>query len=546
MAAMERLAAALRELASGAWLEAETQARAALDQEPGNPEGHLLLGLAIAAMGEANRAAPVLNHVARLRPNVPHPCMDLVNLEQPPPPSLIRRQFQACLLLSPGDARLRLAFGEFLLDHDGAEEAELVLLAALPLDGEAAGTTTGAATHHLLGLAQAEQGHFQAAIGSFSQAVALDLKAAASWSNLGMILKIEGNFEAAIEAHDQAVALHPDEPRFRVNRAVAQLKAGHWESAWRDYEWRLRSADTALPRLDRLLPSLSEIGNLRGLTIVALHEEGFGDTLQFLRYLPLLAERGARVLACVPQPLVRLMAAVPGVAGVSSDPDRLPAHDYVCPFFSLPRAFGTTIDNIPPAPRLAPDPVLTSQWLPWLPPDGLRVGLVWAGQSRPWLPGFRTLDRRRSMRLAAFQPLTDVDGARFISLQMGPVAEQSPPPGMTLFEPMAQVLDFADTAAIVAALDVVVSVDTSMVHLAGLSGKPVFLLDRYDGCWRWLSGRRDSPWYPNLTIFRQDKPGDWAAPMARVAASLDAMALFRGASDFVRRPGSRHNSALIT
>jgi len=116
---------------------------------------------------------------------------------------------------------------------------------------------------------------------------------------------------------------------------------------------------------------------------------------------------------------------------------------------------------------------------------------------------------------------------------------------MTLFKPMADVLDFADTAAIVAALDVVVSVDTSVVHLAGLFGKPVFLLDRYDGCWRWLSGRRDSPWYPNLTIFRQDEPGEWAAPMARVVASLDAMALFRGASGFVRGPGSKQDSAFI-
>ena len=136
---------------------------------------------------------------------------------------------------------------------------------------------------------------------------------------------------------------------------------------------------------------------------------------------------------------------------------------------------------------------------------------MWAGQARPSLPGFATLDRRRSAGLAAFEPLFDVPGVSFVSLQAGPAARQPRPPGLELLDPMPEVEDFADTAAIIAGLDVVVSVDTSVVHLAGLVGKPVLLLDRYDGCWRWLSGRRDSPWYPGLTIFRQDDPDDWSA-----------------------------------
>jgi len=153
---------------------------------------------------------------------------------------------------------------------------------------------------------------------------------------------------------------------------------------------------------------------------------------------------------------------------------------------------------------------------------------VWAGQARPSLPGFGTLDRRRSAGLAAFEPLFDLAGLVFVSLQAGPAARQPRPPGVTIADPMPDVTDFADTAAIIAGLDVVVSVDTSVVHLAGLAGKPVFLLDRYDGCWRWLSSRRDSPWYPALTIFRQQQPGDWSGAMEQVAASLHAMALYRG------------------
>ena len=306
------------------------------------------------------------------------------------------------------------------------------------------------------------------------------------------------------------------------------LKAGQWDRAWQDYEARFELTETPPIDLSRLMPSLRPTDNLAGLTILALHEDGFGDTLQFLRYLPLLAERGARVVVSVPPSLARVMQAVPGVAEVVTDPRRQPAHDFVCPMFSLPRVFGTTVHTIPPVPAVALDPATVRYWAGRLPFGGLRVGLVWAGQARPSLPGFGTLDRRRSAGLAAFEPLFDVTGASFVSLQAGPAARQPRPPGLDLHDPMPDVADFADTAAIIAALDVVVSVDTSVVHLAGLVGKPVFLLDRYDGCWRWLSGRRDSPWYPRLTIFRQDDPEDWSLPMTEAAASLSAMAMFRG------------------
>jgi hypothetical protein len=150
-----------------------------------------------------------------------------------------------------------------------------------------------------------------------------------------------------------------------------------------------------------------------------------------------------------------------------------------------------------------------------------RVGLVWAGQARPEAPGFNGLDPRRSAGLAAFAPLGALTDVTFVSLQMGPAARQPAPPGLVLKDAMAGVTDFLDTAEIIASLDAVVSVDTSVVHLAGLVGTPVLLLDRYDGCWRWLHGRTDSPWYPHLRIFRQEQPGDWSVPMARIAAALD-------------------------
>jgi hypothetical protein len=176
-------------------------------------------------------------------------------------------------------------------------------------------------------------------------------------------------------------------------------------------------------------------------------------------------------------------------------------------------------------PYLRADPVLASAWAARLPRDGgLRVGLCWAGQARPWLDGFLALDHRRSTDLATLAPLAAVPGVRLVSLQKGAAAEQVRAAGFDLLDPMAEVADFADTAALVANLDLVISVDTSVVHLAGAMGKPVFLLDRYDNCWRWLSGREDSPWYPTLRIFRQRRSGEWGPVIERVATALAAMA----------------------
>ncbi len=522
MASPEVLAAAFRLLSAGAWREAEVAARAVLVQEPDDQYGALLLGLALAAMGDVNKAAPILIAVSDRAPEADHPCLDLVRLSPALPVALVVRQFQACLRLAPRDDRLRLDFAGFLLDAGQAAEAACVL----------ANGPDSAAGHHLLGLVHGELGAFSAAVIDFERAVALNPDAAASWSNLGMMRKVEGRFAEAMEAHDRAVALAPNNHRFRVNRAVTLLRMGAWTRAWQDYEARLALAGSSLAEQSlagsaRLMPSLGPNDELAGLTIVALHEDGFGDTLQFLRYLPLLAQRKARVVACVPPALERVMRLVPGVAAVTTDPDHLPEHHFVCPMFSLPRVFATTVETIPPSPRLVLDPALMQRWAAWLPSGGLRAGLVWAGQARPSLPGFTALDRRRSAGLAAFAPLFAVPDVVFVSLQAGPAARQHRPAGLVLVDPMPDVADFADTAAIIAGLDVVISVDTSVVHLAGLMGKPVLLLDRYDGCWRWLSGRSDSPWYPLLTIFRQSRPNDWTEAMAGAVAALRTIAASR-------------------
>jgi tetratricopeptide (TPR) repeat protein len=485
------LGIALEALEAGLWRAAETLCRTL---PPDDPDGAMLLGFALAGKGAAAEAARWLDAAARQRPNHAHPCTDFAGIG---PDGTVAPLFRACLALAPDNDRLRRDFAAYLIDHDGAAEAEQVLLPAL-------GTAAG---QHLMGLALTEQGNSRDAISYFQRAAALDPVPSMAWANLGLVLKIEGRFDEALAAYDRAVARSPNDAAIRLNRMVALLHAGRWAEAWRDGDWRLRLPDYRGLREDRLLPPLAVV---HGRTVLLTHEEGFGDTLQFLRYAPLLAERGARVIARMPAPLLRLAQRVPGIAAAIPQDAPLPEYDYHCPMVSLPRAFGTTPETIPPGDYLRAAPAACS------PP---RIGLVWAGQARPWLPGFSALDARRSVGAAVFAPLSTVPKVRFVSLQMGEAAEQRPP-GIDVEDPMHDVRDFADTVAIVAGLDLVISVDTAVAHLAGAMGKPVFLLDRYDNCWRWLSGRTDTPWYPAMTIFRQEQPNDWTAPMRRIVAAL--------------------------
>jgi Glycosyltransferase family 9 (heptosyltransferase) len=224
----------------------------------------------------------------------------------------------------------------------------------------------------------------------------------------------------------------------------------------------------------------------------------------------------------MPEPLMRLVRGQKAIAECLTGNVTLPKFDFHCPVNSLPLVFETTLETIPaPVPYIQADPELVTAWKARLPAAGRRIGLVWAGEPRGYDPAAQALDKRRSLPGAAFAPLIAVPGLSFVSLQMG-AAQAELPAGV--HDPMGGVKDFADTAAIIANLEAVVSVDTAVAHLAGAMGKPVLLLDRYDNCWRWLSGRTDTPWYPTLGIFRQPHMGDWEPALAAVADALKAFA----------------------
>lgn len=498
--------------------------RALLQREPYNTSVRTVLGLVLGAEGQAEEAALALDAVARALPHRPHPCHALTGLlETLHRPEAIVPQYEACLRLNADEASLRVALAQHL--REGGHAARIVELLRPVLEADPGCL----AAHIQSGIAYADLVRFGAAEAAFRAAIRVAPEEATGWTNLGFVLKAAGRFDEALAAANRAVALRLDDAQIRLNRGILLLQCGRMEEAWPDYDSRLALPGRGPLPPQRLLRDVSQLAQAGGATVLVVHEDGFGDTLQFIRYAALLAQRGARVLAQVPPELAALVARVPGVAKVVGSGDTLPMYDLHCHICDLPRVFRTTLESIPaPIPYLHPDPALVAGWNHRLPPrDGrLRVGLVWAGQARPWMPGFSVLDGRRSVTLAVLAPLAAVVGVQFISLQKGPAAAQAaaPPAGMALHDPMAAVTTFDDTAALVTQLDVVVSVDTAVAHVAGSLGRPVLLLDRYDSCWRWLHGREDSPWYPTLRILRQSAPGDWRPVMARAAAALSEFA----------------------
>jgi tetratricopeptide (TPR) repeat protein len=505
-------------LESGRAGDAEALGRDLLRHDDADIEALLPTGLALGLRGHAGRAAPLLDRVANARPNAAHPCRDLATvLPQLGRPEAIGLQYAAALAHAPADSKLRYAYADHL--HEAGETRLAVEILAEALHRQ----PDFDVAHNLIGVALYDLGRLDDAIIHFRRATEIDRQVAVGWANLGMALKTQSRFDPALDAYDRAVALSPGDPQIRLNRAIALLRASRMAEAWPDYENRLRmQGQRATLDPARLLPDLATLPDLAGRIILLTYEEGFGDTLQFLRYAPLLAARGARVLAAVPGALTRLLAGAPGLSAIVPPCAPLPPHDHHCPFFSLPRAFGTDISTIPAdIPYLHTDLALAAHWAAHLPPpERPRIGLVWAGQARPWLPGFTALDRRRSMALADLAPLAALPDLAFISRQKGPAAAEPAPPALALANPMHDVADFADTAAIIENLDLVLSVDTAVAHLAAALGKPVFLLDRYDSCWRWLAGREDSPWYPTLRIFRQQRMGIWEDVLPRIVQAL--------------------------
>ncbi|HET9285694.1 MAG TPA: tetratricopeptide repeat-containing glycosyltransferase family protein [Candidatus Angelobacter sp.] len=367
-----------------------------------------------------------------------------------------------------------------------------------------------------------QEENYAGALDAYYQALEFVPGMPEAWNNVGNTKKFMGDLPGAIEGYRKSIENKPDYADAHLHLACALLADGEYEEGWKEFEWRWRSQLT--PR--GLSISQWEGENLNGKTLFIYAEQGHGDTLNFIRYVTEVKKKyNCYVIVEVRQPLFRLVSTVKGIDKVIHYGDKLPEADYCTPMMSLPRILGTTVETIPadvPYFHIASDHVKTwAERLTILPP-GLKVGICWAGMSRPGTPAADRIDQKRSTTLQNFAPVALVPGVMWVSLQKGPPAEQvkEPPPGMTIGDWMDDADDFYDTAALIENLDLVISVDTAVLHVAAALGKPTWLLSRYDGCWRWLGTRKDSPWYPTLTQFYQPKPNDWVSVMKEVSASL--------------------------
>ncbi|MFL5255509.1 MAG: tetratricopeptide repeat protein [Rhodopila sp.] len=398
-------------------------------------------------------------------------------------------------------------------------------------------TPDDAELHYALGTALAGTGQPVRACSAFSRSIALRPDHAPSWLNfgnvsvdmddnasaevfyrtairfdptvpeahasLGYVLTLQGRLAEAIAACEAAIRLRPDFARAHMNLATAALLGGDLARGFAAYEWRkrIKANQQDFPPLDA--PAWDG-GDVRGRTILIRGEQGFGDTIQCARYLPLIRDAGGRpVLACA-APLLPLIRSMAGIQAIPAD-GPLPVHDAYVDLMSLPHMFGTTLDSIPfPNGYLSAEPSRVLAWQARL-ASGRKIGVALSGNPR------HPADRRRSVPVEQAGPLLAVPGISFVNLQYGPAADTLGLPNLT-----AWMADYAETAALVANLDLVITVDTSIAHLAGALGKPTWVLLPFAPDWRWMLERTDSPWYSSVRLFRQFRAGDWSGVLDAV------------------------------
>jgi len=436
--------------------------------------------------------------------------------------------YDQAIAIRPGYAEAYLNRGNVQKRLDRPEAALASYTRAIDLKPDYA------EAHCNRGNVQGELGRVDAALASYDAAISIAPGYADAHCNRGNLLGDSMRFEEALESYDRAITADPGYAQAYFCKSLVSLLLGDWERGWRDFEWRWRNVHCASSREHREFSQPLWLGEqpLAGKTILLRGEQGMGDIIQFCRYATLVAARGARVVLEAPRPLVNLLRSLQGVVQLVEFGESLPPFDCHCPLLSLPLAFGTMPATIPAqVPYLRSSTARVNYWRDKLGPRSRpRVGLVWSGGFRPDQPELRQVNNRRNMPLAAMKALLH-PGLEFYSLQKGEPAESELAllkaagwSGPELIDLTGELHDFHETAALIEQLDLVVSVDTSTAHLAGALGKPVWILNRLDTCWRWFLGRTDTPWYPTARIYRQERAHDWTGVVDRVREDLARLA----------------------
>ncbi len=483
----------------------------ALSVKPGYPEALYNRGNALQRLGRFDDAVASYDGVLAAVPRHPGALNNrgtalyglgrfedaLANYET----ALAEKPDYADALNNRANTLLRLRrFDEALVDYDRARA----------LGAEAVDTLVnrGNALHGL--------GRHREALACYDSALAQRPDHAATLNNRGAALQELQRYDEALASYERAMQLEPGYAEAHYNDGACRLLLGDLDGGWKEFEWRWKTPAVADYNPPFARPRWQGDGDIGGKTLLLHPEFGFGDTLQFCRYAALAAERGARVVLQVQPALKSLLSGMPGVDVIARG-EPLPDYDCHCPLLSLPMAFGTRLDTIPAAvPYIEASAAMVRKWEARLGPrTAPRVGIVWSGNAR------QANDRNRSARLARLRPLLGID-ARFVVLQTELRAEDravlAEHPEIAHFD--GEIADFADTAGLVAAMDLVISVDTSVAHLAGAMGKPTWIMLAHVPDWRWLLGRDDCPWYPTARLFRQPSTGDWDSVARRVAREM--------------------------
>ena len=385
-----------------------------------------------------------------------------------------------------------------------------------------------APTHNNLGNVFRELNDLNKAIHHLEEAIRLNPLYAEAFSNLGWTLYRTHEFDRAIGCFQKAVMLNPNLDAARFNLSLCQLILGDYLNGWKNYEYRTNQPSYINSNNQLSSKQWSGSESLEGKTIYIYAEQGFGDTIQFCRYLELLEQKGARVIFKPQAPLLRLLKNVRGVSSFVIPGQPIPPHDFHSPLMSLPLALKTTPQNIPnKIPYLVAEKEKQSYWSSKLHLiTKPKIGLVWSGGFRPDQPEIWGVNKRRNIELTQISKIQS-NNFHFVSLQKGTESENElkekqvelwPSENFSNFND--ELVDFSDTAALIMQLDLIISVDTSTAHLAAALGKPVWILNRFDSCWRWGIGDVKSAWYPNIKLYRQTKDGDWSHLIEKVKADL--------------------------
>lgn len=368
-----------------------------------------------------------------------------------------------------------------------------------------------------LAIAFAESNRLQQAEAFFRRALSLDPQHIRAHNNLGLLLNQLGRPQEAISCFQHAVSLDPHYANAQWNLALGLLRLGRLREGWQQFTWRTRAQLDAILDSHRSAKPNWDGSPFPDQTLLVRYEQGLGDAIQFIRYLPQVKALGGTVLVETPAalaPLFQRLVAIDQCIPAAPDGVQTVAHDHSVYLMDLPGIFQTDLETIPtPPPYLEPPPQCMDAWRNTFAPQALNVGIVWAGSPR------HSNDLKRSCPLQHWPSLWDIPGIHWYSLQKGR-AQESLSPELPLCDLSPRLHDLGDTAAAIMHLDLVISVDTSVLHLAGALNRPAWALLPFMPDWRWLLNRHDSPWYPSLTLFRQPHPGDWPTVFHQIKTAL--------------------------